>query len=127
MNGRRYFLDTNAIVQVLAGNGGLLTLLSDAEYVATSIICELEFLSFPSLPKEDILLFQRFKKRVEMIDLASDDLPLKDRILELRSVRKLKLPDAIIAASSIVGGCTLITADRQLLNMKELDAQGYAL
>lgn len=45
MNGRRYFLDTNAIVQVLAGNRELLALLSDAEYVATSIICELEFLT----------------------------------------------------------------------------------
>ncbi len=127
MNGRRYFLDTNAIVQILAGNGELLALLSDAEYVATSIICELEFLSFPSLPEEDAMLFQQFTKRVEMVGLASGDLALKNRILKIRSARKLKLPDAIIVASSAVSNCTLITADRQLLNMKELDVQGYAL
>ncbi len=127
MNGRRYFLDTNAIVQVLAGNCELLALLSDAEYVATSIICELEFLSFPALPEEDAMLFRQFSKRVEMVDLASGDLSLKNRILEIRSARKLKLPDAIIVASSAISGCTLITADRQLLNMRELDVQGYAL
>ena len=124
MSGRRYFLDTNAIVQVLAGNSELLALLSNAEYVATSIICELEFLS---LPEEDSMLFQQFTKRIEMVDLTSGNLPLKNRILEIRSARKLKLPDAIIVASSFISGCTLITADRQLPNMKELDVQGYAL
>ena len=127
MNGRRYFLDTNTIVQLLAGNSELLVLLADAEYVATSIICELEFFSFLALPEEDVMLFRQLSKRIEMIDLASGNLPLKNRIREIRSARKLKLPDAIIVASSINNHCTLITADRQLLNMKELDVQGYAL
>ena len=127
MNGSRYFLDTNAMVQILAGNRELLVLLADAEYVATSIICELEFLSFPTLPEKDALLFQQFIKRSEMVDLASGDLALKNRILEIRSARKLKLPDAIILASSSISRCTLVTADRQLLNMKEFDVQGYAL
>jgi predicted nucleic acid-binding protein len=45
MSGRRYFLDTNAIVQLLSGNHSLLTTLAGAAYVATSVICELEFLS----------------------------------------------------------------------------------
>ena len=62
-----------------------------------------------------------------MIDLVTENLPLKKRILELRSIRKLKLPDAISAASSVVSGCTLIPADRQLLNVEGLDARGYEL
>jgi tRNA(fMet)-specific endonuclease VapC len=127
MNGSRYLLDTNAIVQMLAGNKALLTLLSDAEYVATSIICELEFLSFPSLLREDAELFRQFLEQVDVINLTVEDLPLKDKILELRSARKLKLPDAIIAASSAISQCTLITADQQLLKMKELDVQGYEM
>lgn len=127
MSGNRWFLDTNAIVQILTGHPGLLTLLSDADYVATSVICELEFLSFPSLLEDDAELFNQFIKRVEVIDVVTENLPLKKRILELRSIRKLKLPDAIIAASSVVSGCTLITADRQLLNVEGLDARGYEL
>ena len=127
MNGNRYFLDTNSIVRILSGHSELLTLLSDADYVASSVICELEFLSFPSLSEEDANLFKRFMERVDVIDLMTENLPLKKRILELRSVRKLKLPDAIIAATAIVSGCTLITGDRQLLNMEGLAVQGYEL
>ena len=127
MSGRRYFLDTNAIVQLLEGNQELLDLLCGAEYVATSVVCELEFLSFPLLQEEDVALFRRFIKRIEMIDLSSGNEMLKNKILEIRSARKLKLPDAIIAASSLTSGCTLVTADRQLLNMKELDVRGYAI
>ena len=125
MNGRRYFLDTNAIVQILEGNQELLALLSGAEYVATSVVCELEFLSFPLLQEEDVALFRLFIKRIEMIDLISGNEMLKNKILEIRSSRKVKLPDAIIAASSLTTGCTLITADRQLLNMEGLDSKSY--
>ena len=39
----RLLLDTNAIIQLLAGNKELLELVSSADFVATSIICELEF------------------------------------------------------------------------------------
>ena len=127
MNGRRYFLDTNAIVQILSGNRELLALLMDAEYVATSVICELEFLSFPLLLEEDAALFSQFIKRVEVIDLVSDNGVLKNKILKIRSSRKVKLPDAIIAASSLTSGCTLVTADRQLLNMAGLDVKSYTV
>ena len=123
MNGRRYFLDTNAIVQILSGNRELLALLMDAEYVATSVICELEFLSFPLLLEEDAALFSQFIKRVEVIDNGV----LKNKILKIRSSRKVKLPDAIIAASSLTSGCTLVTADRQLLNMAGLDVKSYTV
>ncbi len=127
MIGRRYFLDTNAIVQILAGNKELLTLLFDADYVATSIICELEFLSFPSLPREDAELFRQFLEQIDVINLTAEDLLLKDKIIELRATRKLKLPDAIIAASSAISECSLITADQQLLKVGELDVQGFEI
>ena len=38
MNGRRYFLDTNAVVSLLAGNRTLLEMLNQADYVATSVM-----------------------------------------------------------------------------------------
>ena len=53
MNGRRYFLDTNAIVQLLSGNPSILETISEAEYIATSVICEVEFFSFSGLTEED--------------------------------------------------------------------------
>jgi len=44
---RRFLLDTNAIVSLLAGNSHLADLLESAEYVGISIVSYLEFLAFP--------------------------------------------------------------------------------
>jgi len=38
MNGNRYFLDTNAIIQLLAGNSDVTDILSDASYIAISVL-----------------------------------------------------------------------------------------
>jgi predicted nucleic acid-binding protein len=89
MSGNRYFLDTKAIVQLLAGNPDVIDILSGASYIAISVICELEFLSFPELTENDRRLFEAFAKRVEVIDLCSSDSGLKDRVLAFRSERRL--------------------------------------
>lgn len=73
MSGRRYFLDTNAIIAVLNGNNKLNTLLSDAEYVACSIISVLEFLSFPDIQKQDIKVLNLFLERIDVVSLTLTD------------------------------------------------------
>jgi hypothetical protein len=125
MNGKRYFLDTNAIVQLLAGNQELLTLLNQADYVATSVICELEYLVFPGLADEDKKLFEQFRAQVDVTDLCSEDTQLKEKILELRSEKKMKLPDAIIAASAMQNNCALLTADKKLLIHAGINSKSY--
>ncbi len=125
MNGKRYFLDTNTIVQLLRGNQELANTLAKAVYVATSVICEIEFLSFPGLTGEDRTLFQEFMSRVDVINLRSDDMSIKRHILTFRAKNKLKLPDAIIAASAVVHRCALLTADSQLLKMSGITVQKY--
>jgi tRNA(fMet)-specific endonuclease VapC len=127
MNGKRYFLDTNAIVQLLAGCHELLELLNHADYVATSVICELEYLAFPDLPDEDKELFEQFRAQVEITDVCSGDTQLKEKIIGLRSEKKMKLPDAIIAASAMQNDCALLTADTQLLNHAGINTKRYAV
>lgn len=127
MNGRRYFLDTNAIVQLLSGNPSILETIDEAEYIATSVICEVEFFSFSGLTEEDRNLFIEFARKIEIIDLCSSDTNLKTAIYDLRSKKQLKLPDAIIAASSRVNECILLTADKKLLKLPDIIAIGYEL
>ncbi len=127
MNGRRYFLDTNAIVQLLAGNKQLAALLSDAIFIATSVICELEFLAFRGLERGDEMLFRRFVRKIEVLDIRGRDEELKARIVELRRHRKLKLPDAIVAASAAMSECTLVTADTRLLDLPGIETLGYVV
>lgn len=46
MNGKGFLLDTNAIIQLLKGNKGLLSIISGADFIATSIISEMEYFWF---------------------------------------------------------------------------------
>lgn len=125
MSGKQYFLDTNAIVALLAGNQTLLELLNNADYVATSVICELEYLAFPDLAEEDKELFEEFRSKVHVADLCSGNALLKKTILQLRTEKKLKLPDAIIAGSAMCQDCVLLTEDKQLLNHEGVCSESY--
>ena len=125
MSGNRYFLDTNAIVALLSGNRTLLKMLNQADYVATSVVCELEYLAFSDLPNEDKELFEQFREQVYVTDLCSEDTQLKEQILQLRSGKKLKLPDAIIAASAMNQNSVLLTADKQLLSHVGINSENY--
>ena len=52
MNGKRYLLDTNAFIQLLSGNGSVRTIIDDADFLSTSVICQAEFLAYPKLDPE---------------------------------------------------------------------------
>jgi tRNA(fMet)-specific endonuclease VapC len=53
MNGKRYLLDTNAIVALLQGSPTLVELLQNAEWVGISVISQIEFLAFSGLSQRD--------------------------------------------------------------------------
>ena len=127
MSGKRFLLDTNALVQLLAGNSTLLQLLADADLITTSIICELEFLAFPDLTDADRDLLKKFLQRISVVDLLHDDTQLTSTICEIRATKQLKLPDAIIAASALHTSCTLVTADQKLLQTPGLTTIDFPL
>lgn len=112
MSGDRFLLDTNAIVRLLDGTGGLDKILRSANWIGISIISRLEFLAYRGLSREDALLFFGFCERVETVDLAADDHELVTGIVRLRRDHGLKLPDSIIAATALAKGAALVTADQ---------------
>lgn len=111
MNGNRVLLDTNAIAALLQGNLGLVELLKSAEWIGISVISEIEFLANPALNEEDKALFENFINRIDTIDLNHLDTVLITLILEVRKKSKIKLPDAIIAATAIQQNAKIITSD----------------
>jgi tRNA(fMet)-specific endonuclease VapC len=119
MPGKRLLLDTNAIIQLLAGNEELLEIAEQADFVSTSIICELEFLSIPGISNEDIELYQRFRSRIHVFGLPENDPGLSSRICGIRFSSGLKLPDAIIAGTAIQNDCLVVTADAHFNKLKE--------
>ena len=118
MNGeKRYFLDTNALVAFGNGERSIGDLLSDADYVSTSVICELEYLSWEGLTEQEEKRFREFLSMINVVDVAAANIGLKNRIVEIRRMNsKIKLPDAIVMASAASTGSVLLTRDYQLLN-----------
>jgi len=121
MSGNRYILDTNAVISLLGGNQKLVALLTEAVWVGMSVINKLEFLSFPTISKNDIFLFDSLLTNVDVIPVSDKDSQLIDEIIKLRSVKNLKLPDAIIAATAIKYDATLISGDKSFQSVKELE------
>jgi hypothetical protein len=124
MSGKRYLLDTNAVVCLLRGENALQQRLESAEWVGISILSQIEFLAFPSLSENDRRTFLEFSERVEVVGLERTERALIDRIVSLRAQYRLKLPDAIIAATAVERDATLITDDRQLQTLSAIRSSG---
>ena len=125
MSGKRYLLDTNAIVALLQGSPALVTLLQNAEWVGISVISKIEFLAFSGLSESDINLFAEFLKRVEVIDLAASNDLLIEQIIQIRLQYRVKLPDAIIASTALQVGASLVTNDRELSKVTSLAVMNW--
>ncbi|NJN10655.1 MAG: type II toxin-antitoxin system VapC family toxin [Richelia sp. RM1_1_1] len=125
MSGKRYLLDTNAVVALLKGSATLVTLLQNADWVGISIISQIEFLAFSGLSKDDRQLFEEFLKRVEVIDLLASNSLLIERIIQIRLQYRVKLPDAIIASTALQAGANLVTADREFTKVTSLIAVNW--
>lgn len=121
---RRYVLDTNAIVALIAGNQEVLALCKGADYVGISVISYLEFLVFDGLSDTDRKSFESFCARVEVVPLPSDNTTFLTRILELRRLHRLKLPDAIIGATALSRNAHLITNDSHFSGISSLSVLG---
>ena len=112
MNGTRYLFDTNANIALSKGNSSLDNLLLQADWIATSIINVLEFLSFSYLNETDKKVFYEFISRIRVIPVSDKDRNVLETIAELRIFQHLKLPDAIIAGTAINNNAVLLTNDK---------------
>ena len=109
----RLLLDTNAIIALLNQNAQIINVIDTADNIFISIINELEFKSFSNLSLNDVKLFDTFAAKVNVVELLSSNNILKNKIVEIRNTYKIKLPDALIAASAIINNAVLITADKE--------------
>ncbi len=93
-------MDTNALISFLQGNPKLRELTSSTS-LGISIISVLEFLSFTGIKEPDKKLLLEFILKIDVTELASDNLQLLKIIIDIRANFKVKLPDAIIAGTAI--------------------------
>ena len=127
MNGKRYLLDTNAVIQLLAGNQSLIKMVEDSDFLAISVISKLEFLSYPDLTEDEKNAFSELLEELTVFDLMASDSALMQEAVAMRIDGGLKLPDAVIAATALVNGCEVITNDAHFAHQKRVQARTYDL
>ena len=127
MNGKRYLLDTNAVIQLLAGNQSLIKMVEDSDFLAISVISKLEFLSYPDLTEDEKNAFSELLEDLTVFDLMASDSALMQEAVAMRIDGGLKLPDAVIAATALVNGCEVITNDAHFAHQKRVQARTYDL
>ena len=125
MSGNKYILDTNAIVALLKADSSLINLTENAEWIGISIISYIEFLAFPDLGDEDISLFKKFAERIDVVGLHYNDKDFLEMIISFRKKYKIKLPDSIIISTAFINNASLITSDKQLSNVKEVNIVSF--
>jgi predicted nucleic acid-binding protein len=104
-----YLTDSNVVIDFLAGRipaAGmeLLAGIMD-EGMVVSVITRIEVLGC-DLDKNDEKVLRGFLDEVLIIDIGEE---IADQTIQIRKTRKIKVPDAIIAATAIVLGLTLLT------------------
>lgn len=113
--------DTNAVIYLQ--KGWLLQPLPPGAYFI-SAITELELLSFHALDAGQKAWLDLFLSDITIIEL---DAQVKEHTVRLRRAHRLRLPDAIIAASAQVFDATLLTNDQRLLTLPDVRSQPLEL
>ena len=114
MSGNRYLFDTNALISFLQGNPNLQGF--SIPFIYLFVISVVEFLSFSGLDQEEKNL---------LVDLDSSNTTLIDAIINVRHSYRIKLPDAIIAASAIYKNAILIANDKDFSQINSLHTLTY--
>jgi predicted nucleic acid-binding protein len=112
MNGFKYLLDTNFILGLLKSAPEVLSEVTRREILTVecgySAITRMELLGFPEITVAEDLLIQRRLAEFTYWPLTST---IEDVAIAVRRTRKVKLPDAIIAATAICHQVELLTLD----------------
>jgi len=121
MSGNSLLIDTNIALYLLNGDTTIADLLNGRD-IHISFITELELLGFQGIRKEDISFINGLLDSCIIIDLNQ---AIKRATINLKQNYKIKLPDAIIAATSIYMNLPLISADKNFDRIDDLQFIRY--
>ena len=121
MSGNSLLLDTNTVLYLLAGDETLANFLN-GKILFISVISELELLSFKKLTQKEAITIKTFLSELKIENISEE---IKTHTIKIRKSTNLKLPDAIIAATSISLNIPLVTSDKQISSVEGLNVILY--
>ena len=121
MSGNSILIDTNIALYLLDGDVDVAKIL-DGQEVYISIISELELLGYQGISESEKLKVKAFLDNCIIIELNQT---IKDLTIQLKQAHRIKLPDAVIAATSKYLNIPLISADRGFEKIDDLQFIRY--
>ncbi|MDF1547188.1 MAG: type II toxin-antitoxin system VapC family toxin [Bacteroidales bacterium] len=123
MGNQGYLIDTNVAIGYIGGDLtekalNLLDGIIDGQFYI-SVINKIELLGFAGITKNEEL---KFGELINAANILGLDEEIVNGTIAIRKQYRSKLPDAIIAATAIVHGFTLVTRNiKDFKNMQGLD------
>lgn len=121
--GTRYLLDSNTVIDYIAGlhPGKALKWLNNIidEEINVSVITKIEVLSYNPDKEDNYQILIDLFESAAVFGLNEE---IVDKTIRLRQKQKIKLPDAVIAATALVNGLSLISRNtKDFKNVKGLE------
>ncbi|MEW6087112.1 MAG: type II toxin-antitoxin system VapC family toxin [bacterium] len=115
-----YLLDTNSVIYFFNGEQKISKLIENSKNnVSVSFITKIELLCFET---DDSNVINKISEFLEEIDVITIDDKIIAKTVDYRKNLKLRVPDAIIAATAKIRDLALITADKSLIRkLKEIE------
>ncbi|MBI4430004.1 MAG: type II toxin-antitoxin system VapC family toxin [Ignavibacteriales bacterium] len=108
----RYLYDTNVFLYYLAGEPKIRRLFTEQflneNRIVTSAIVRIELLSFPNLTDKEDLIIREMLRQFEVLAISSE---IEDIAVVLRRKYRLRIPDAIVAATAYHTSSIVMTRD----------------
>lgn len=102
------------LLYILGGDRGLASLLNGKDVVASAMV-RMEAMVYHGHDQDHLGQVKAFLDRCEVVEIHRS---VQDLAVELRLRHKLKLPDAVIAATAAHLGLPLLTADKAFAKLK---------
>ena len=107
MSGNNYLLDTNILVYAMKVIPSVAPYFEENCFI--SVIPEIEIIGIEGVSRKEITIRQTAVDFCTIIPLPNT---IKNEAIQLKQQFKIKLPNAIIAATALTKGYTLVTADK---------------
>jgi hypothetical protein len=117
MSGNRILVDTNIFQFLLEGSEDV-SFLVDGAIIYISVINQVEILSWKKFSKAEQSIINSLLDNLIIIHTNNE---IAKRAAMFRKSYSIKLPDAIIAATCYLHNLPLLTADKELFKIKEIN------
>jgi predicted nucleic acid-binding protein len=124
VSGIKYLLDTNTVIGLLSNAPIAKDLVKRVDLqpanTAVSQITKIELLGYQGITSHEEKAIQAFLSAVTVLGI---DTAIETKTIELRKFRKVKLPDALVAATALAHSLQLLTFDKALIKAFEADSK----